>query len=79
MYCIINGIVGIYRSPEEDPHKRKQNNAPMQFISELKPFDCVGELSVLYGKPRTATAVAIEETEMIVLHKSIFDNIMRVK
>lgn len=70
--------MGIYKSPEDDPHKRKQGNAPIQFISELKPFECVGELSVLYGKPRTATAVAIEETELIVLQKSTFDNIMKV-
>jgi cAMP-binding proteins - catabolite gene activator and regulatory subunit of cAMP-dependent protein kinases len=79
MYCIFTGKVGIYKSKDLDEDGRKKPGSPMHFVAELKPYEIIGELSVLHGTPRTATAIALEETEVIVLEKAVYDNVMKVK
>ena len=45
------------------------------FINDFKEGDCVGEMSLLTGQPRTATITALEDSELLRLTKSDFDDL----
>lgn len=47
-------------------------------IGDLGPGECVGEMAVLTGQPRTATAIATEETGLLRLSKLDFDGLANV-
>jgi len=46
-------------------------------VSELKKGDSFGELSLIYGAVRSATIVTSEPTELIVLDKITYDQIVK--
>ncbi len=46
-------------------------------LSTLEKGDFFGEMAILEGMPRTATAVAIEDTECIVINEATFDNMIK--
>jgi CRP-like cAMP-binding protein len=60
MYIIVQGRVGI--AIHEDPGCR-------DFVAEMKSGDCFGEMGVLDGLPRSATAHVLEDTEALSLSK----------
>lgn len=45
------------------------------FISDIRDGECVGEMSLLTEQPRTATVTALEDTELLCLAKSDFDEL----
>ena len=45
-------------------------------IATLRPADFFGELSLLDGAPRSATAVALEPTETLVLPRAVFQELL---
>jgi len=45
------------------------------FEKKLKAGDCLGEMSLLTGQPRTATVTALEDSELLCLSKSDFDEL----
>jgi len=45
------------------------------FFNDLKAGECVGEISLLTGQPRTATVTALENTDLLCLTKSNFDRL----
>src|SRR5918996_4426075 len=45
-------------------------------IATLRPGDFFGELSLLDGAPRSATAVAIEQSETMALPRSAFHDLL---
>lgn len=47
-------------------------------VSELKKGDSFGELSLLFGQPRSATAVVLENSEIITLSKDSYELIIKV-
>lgn len=47
-------------------------------VNEIAPYDVIGELSVLYGQKRAATAVALEESELMVLEREAFEATVKV-
>jgi len=59
MYIITSGRVGISISNNRD-----------DFISTLSSGDSFGEMNLLDGLPRSATALALEETTLLALGKS---------
>lgn len=61
MYIIESGKIGI--SVHKDPKVK-------EFHSTLGPGDCFGELGVIDGQPRSATAHVLEEGVLLVLDKA---------
>ncbi|MBU6430266.1 MAG: Crp/Fnr family transcriptional regulator, partial [Cyanobacteria bacterium REEB65] len=43
----------------------------------LKPGDLFGEMSLLDGQPRSATAIAVEEAKVLVLQRDEFTNLVK--
>lgn len=64
MFIIEDGIVEI-RVPD---HLKKREVR----VSVLHKAEFLGEISLLDGLPRTATAVAMEETRLLVMHRDAF-------
>lgn len=60
MFVIVRGRVAV-QIPENDTLKT---------INELTANDFFGEMSLLTGQPRTATVIALEETEVIQIKKT---------
>ncbi len=48
-----------------------------RFSRVLEKGDFFGEMSLLEGLPRTATAVALEDSELIVINGAIFDQMIK--
>ena len=49
-----------------------------QIVSELKKGDSFGELSLLFGQPRSGTAIILEWTELISLSRESYELIIKV-
>jgi CRP-like cAMP-binding protein len=61
LYLLVSGSVGISIDP--DPNSTS-------FIATLGPGDCFGEMNLLDGLPRSATAHVIEDSVVLTLDKS---------
>ena len=59
MYIITSGMIGISINNKED-----------DYISILETGDSFGEMNLLDGLPRSATACAIEDSQLLSLSKS---------
>jgi CRP/FNR family cyclic AMP-dependent transcriptional regulator len=57
LYVIVDGRVRVVRERDGDEHR----------LAELGPGDFFGEMSLLDGRPRSATVVAEEDTQCLVL------------
>ncbi|MBN2535999.1 MAG: cyclic nucleotide-binding domain-containing protein [Spirochaetales bacterium] len=64
MYVILNGTARVF----------KTINAEKVYLSTLKRNDFLGELCLLLHQPRTASVEAIEDTEVMVIHKKEFED-----
>jgi CRP-like cAMP-binding protein len=67
MYIIQSGAVEIFRS----------NHGEKRFSLVLEKGDFFGEMSLLEGVPRTMTARAMEDSELIVINGSTFDQMIK--
>lgn len=67
-YIIRSGRIRAYRSDEKGVETE---------LGVLGPGDGFGELSLLTGNPRTASAKTLEETVVSVLPKKLFDQILK--
>lgn len=63
MFVIVRGRVKIFLMAEDGREV---------ILSILKPGDFFGEMSLLDGKPRSASALALEPTELLVLKRGDF-------
>ena len=50
----------------------KDESGDERFITNLKPGDFFGEMSLLAGEPRTATVIAREDTSCLVIASKAF-------
>jgi len=41
-----------------------------------RPYDCLGEIALLDGSPRSAGATALEDVELLSIHRSDFDHFL---
>ncbi len=64
MYIITQGKVQIFKSAGR--HRKI-------LLAELGPGSMIGEMSLISGRPRSATAIAIEDVKAKVVTKTIFD------
>ncbi len=67
MYIVISGRVKICIYNE---------NNKEQIVASLIPGDYFGEMSLLTGEPRSASVIAMEDSETFMLHKNDFDVIL---
>ena len=67
MFIVQSGLVGLYHRPNGD---RRQ-------LGTLEKGDFFGEMSILEGLPRTVTAVAEEDAELIEINHTVFDKMIR--
>lgn len=65
MYVIDTGKIGISLQADGG-----------EFISTLSTGDCFGEMNLLDGLPRSATAVALEATTLLTLNKSTLHGLL---
>ena len=61
LYILVSGRVGISLDPDR---------AGRNFIATLGPGDCFGEMNLLDDRPRSATALAIEDSIVLSLDKA---------
>jgi len=69
MYLIVSGEVKVYT--------RAQTGSSV-YLAKLGEGDFFGEVSVLTGKPRTATITASQRTELLRLDKEKLDNALSI-
>jgi len=67
MFVVQSGRVGLFRELEGD--KRA--------IGTLEKGDFFGEMSILEGMPRTMSAEAVEDAELVEINSMIFDKMIR--
>ena len=68
LYLIVSGAVKIYSS---------NANGEDKILSIMSKGDCFGELSLLDGKPRSATAQVIEDTKVLTLSSKSFHSLLQ--
>ncbi len=68
MYVLVRGRIKI--SVERGTHE-------FQLLDFLGPGDHFGEMSLLIERPRSATATAVLESELLVLERESFDNLLQ--
>ena len=64
-YEIVSGSVKIYSDYGMDSER---------MLAEMKPGQTVGEMGLLSFRPRSATAVAGEDTETVIIDQNNFEN-----
>ena len=67
MYVVQSGKILLFR--DVDGHK--------QAIGEMEKGDFFGEMSILEGLPRTISAEAVEDSELVEIHSTTFDKMIR--
>jgi NTE family protein len=67
MYLVVSGRLRV-AIPLPDGGER--------LLGEVAPGETVGELALLTGEPRSATAVAIRETNLVRLDQAVFDRLL---
>jgi type IV pilus assembly protein PilB len=68
MYIIKSGVVEV--------RKKDPSNGIDFLVAELRPGSAVGEMSLLTGKPRSATVTTVEATSVFTLTRGDFRNIL---
>ena len=61
LYIVASGEIGISLDPDSDSDR---------YIARLGPGDCFGEMNLLDGLPRSATASVLEDSELLSLEKT---------
>jgi small-conductance mechanosensitive channel/CRP-like cAMP-binding protein len=70
MFFIIKGAADV-RIAESS------GSGSVKTVAQLKPGDCVGEMSLLTGAPRSATVMAASEIEAVEITKDIFASLLK--
>lgn len=67
MYVVQSGQVEVYRNMNDEK----------RFVRLFEKGDFFGEMSLLEGMPRTATAEVVEDAELIVINGATFDQMIK--
>lgn len=63
LFILLGGAMGVYRKTAELATQR---------LAILQPGDCLGEYSLLDGKPMSASARALELTRLLMIPRALF-------
>ena len=69
MYILLSGCLG-HLAPKQPGERRR-------FLGRVTAGETVGEMGLVSGRPRTATVVALRDSEMARLSRATFDRIFR--
>jgi CRP-like cAMP-binding protein len=64
LYTVVSGSAKVYRTSEDGKE---------HILSTLRPGDTFGELAMIEGLPRSASVLAVEDTEMLFLARRDFE------
>jgi NTE family protein len=67
VYCVLSGSLGAYATSEEG-HRR--------LVGRINAGETVGEMALISRKPRNATVIALRDTELGRLSRTVFDRVM---
>ncbi len=67
MFIIIQGMVEIRKSTGQSSNK---------ILATLQKGDMFGEMAIIEKQPRSATAVAVQPTRVLVLNEKLYDNML---
>lgn len=70
MSVVLNGVVEIVKNEEGEEFSTK-------FLVRLGPGRAFGEMALVEGRPRSASAMAAEDTRLLVLTRQAFDRLAR--
>src|SRR5262245_61883343 len=68
MYVVLSGSLGVYGARASDPRR---------YIGRIYAGDTVGEMGLISGRARSATVVAMRDTELARLSREAFDRVFR--
>lgn len=67
LYIVVKGEVRVF----------KENSGKLMPITIVGPKDFIGELSMFNDEPRSATAIATQDTELMIIKKSDIKKVLR--
>lgn len=67
LYIVVKGEVRVF----------KENSGKLMPITIVGPQDFIGELSMFNDEPRSATAIATQDTELMIIKKSDIRKVLR--
>ena len=73
LYCVISGSLGAFAST---PGKSGQVGT-RHLVGRIAAGELVGEMSLISGKPRSATVIALRDSELGRLSRAAFERVMR--
>ncbi len=68
LFVVLSGCLGVYASASTDRRR---------FMGRIVAGDTAGEMGMVSGRPRTATVVALRDTELARLSREAFDRVFR--
>src|SRR5688572_24776380 len=68
MYVVLSGCLGAF--PPKSADRRRS-------VARVLAGDTVGEMGLISGRPRTASVVALRDTELVRLSRDAFDRVFR--
>lgn len=68
LYCVISGSLGAFTSSE---------NGTRRLVGRIAAGELVGEMALISGKPRSATVIALRDSELGRLSRTAFERVMR--
>lgn len=67
MFIVQSGTIGLYQ----------QTNGSQHLLNTMEKGDFFGEMSILEGLPRTTSALAEQDAELIEINHTVFDKMIR--
>ena len=68
LFIVLSGCLGVYAAASTDRRR---------FMGRIVAGDTAGEMGLISGRPRTATVVALRDTELARLSRDAFDRVFR--
>jgi len=67
LYVVLTGRLGVFRT---------EPGGEQRLVNETVTGDAVGEMALLLGEPRSATVVALRDSELLRLRREAFDTLL---
>ena len=77
MFLILKGKIRIYKTFFEVDDKTENTKEIVREVAIMEKPEFFGEMSLLNNEPRVASAMAYEDTELLVIDETTFQNMVR--